>query len=92
MKSHKDLDVWKAAVALAVDVYTLTKEFPQEERFGMGSQMRRSTTSIASNIAEGAARQTQKEFAQYLHIALGSSAELETQIEIAKRVNLCREA
>ena len=83
MKSHKDLDVWKAAVVLAADVYTLTRTFPKEEQFGMTSQMRRSACSIASNIAEGAARRTQKEFVQYLHIALGSGAELETQIEIA---------
>ena len=88
MKSHKDLDAWKAAVVLAKDVYNVTKAFPKEEIFGMTSQMRRCAISIASNIAEGAARQGNREFIQYLHIALGSAAELETQIIIAGEVKL----
>ena len=88
MKSHKDLDAWKAAVVPAKDVYNTTKVFPKEEIFGMTSQMRRCSVSIASNIAEGAARQGDKEFIQYLHIALGSAAELETQIIIAGEVKL----
>lgn len=88
MKSHKDLEVWKAAVGLAKDVYNATKAFPKEEIFGLTSQMRRCGISIASNIAEGAARQGNKEFIQYLHIALGSAAELETQLIIAVEVKL----
>ena len=88
MKSHKDLDVWKAAVSVAKDTYRLTASFPKEEQFGMTSQMRRSSISIASNIAEGAARQGNKEFVRFLHIALGSAAELETQIVIAREVGL----
>ena len=88
MKSHKDLDVWKAAVTLAKDIYSLTTSFPREEQFGMSAQMRRCAISIASNIAEGAARQGNKEFTQFLHIALGSGAELETQLVIAKEVGL----
>ena len=88
MKSHKDLDVWRLAVDLAVDVYEVTKAFPKEERSGMVAQMRRSAISIASNIAEGAARQGNKEFRQFIHIALGSASELDTQLEIATRVNL----
>ncbi len=88
MKSHKDLDVWRLAVDLATDVYGVTKSFPKEELYGMVSQMRRSAISIASNIAEGAARQSNKEFVQFIHIALGSTSELDTQLEIAIRVNL----
>ena len=88
MKSHKDLDVWRLAVDLACDVYKMTETFPKAEQYGMVNQMRRSATSIASNIAEGAARQSGKEFVQFLHIALGSTSELDTQLEIAVRVNL----
>lgn len=88
MKSHKDLDVWKAAIKLARETYVLTASFPIEERFGMTTQMRRASVSIASNIAEGAARQGDKEFIQFLHIASGSAAELETQLLIAKEVGL----
>jgi four helix bundle protein len=66
----------------------MTASFPKEEQFGMTSQMRRSSISIASNIAEGAARQGNKEFVQFLHIALGSAAELETQLVIAREVGL----
>jgi four helix bundle protein len=92
MKSHKDLDVWKAAVVLAKNIYNVTSAFPKAEIFGMTAQMRRCSVSIASNIAEGAARQGNKEFVQYLHIALGSAAELETQLIIAKEVKLGRES
>ena len=85
MKSHKDLDVWRMAVDLACEVYKKTGTFAKEEQYGMVCQMRRSATSIASNIAEGAARQSRKEFVQFLHIALGSTSELDTQLEIAIR-------
>jgi four helix bundle protein len=88
MKSHKDLDVWRLAMDLASEVYEVTKSFPKDEKFGMTAQMRRCAVSIASNIAEGAARQGDKEFVQFLYIALGSVSELDTQLEIAMRVNL----
>ena len=88
LKSHKDLDVWKAAIQLAKNIYSLTSTFPKEEMFGMTAQMHRCSISIASNLAEGAARQGDKEFIQFLHIALGSAAELETQLIIAGEVNL----
>jgi four helix bundle protein len=91
MKSHKDLDVWRLAVDLAQDVYEASKAFPRDEQFGMTSQMRRAAISIASNIAEGAARHGQREFSQFLYIALGSASELETQLEIARRVGLLTE-
>ena len=86
MKSHKDLEVWRAAIDLARDTYELTKAYPKEELYGIISQMRRSAVSIASNIAEGAARQGNKEFLQFLYIALGSASELDTQIEISRKI------
>ena len=70
------------------EIYLVTKSYPEAEKYGLSSQMRRAAVSIPSNIAEGAARRTTKEFIQFLYIALGSSAELETQIEISKRLNL----
>jgi four helix bundle protein len=88
MKSHKDLEVWKESMNLVVDIYEITKSFPQEERYGLTSQIRRSAVSIPSNISEGAARRNTKEFIQFLYISLGSLAELETQIEIAQRIRL----
>ncbi len=84
MRTHKDLDVWRAAVALAGRVYRVTASYPEGEKFGLVSQMRRAAVSIASNIAEGAARQTRKEFAQFLSVAAGSASELDTQVEISK--------
>jgi four helix bundle protein len=88
VKSHKDLDAWKLAVELATDVYRATKVFPKDELYGMVAQMRRSAVSIASNIAEGAARQGEKEYLQFLYIAPGSASELDTQLEIAERADL----
>lgn len=88
MKSHKDLDVWKEAIKLARNVYAATTSFPKSEQFGLTTQMRRAAVSIASNIAEGAARQGDKEFAHFLHMSLGSAAELETQVVISKEVGL----
>jgi four helix bundle protein len=91
VKSHKDLDVWRLAIDLAQDVYEVSKVFPRDEQFGMTSQMRRAAVSIAGNIAEGAARNGQREFTQFLYIALGSASEMETQSEIARRVGLVAE-
>ena len=88
MKSHKDLEVWQQAINLAEQVYEVTKEYPKEELYGLTSQMRRSAVSIASNIAEGAARQGNKEFIQFLYIAVGSATELDTQIEISKQISV----
>ena len=86
VKSHKDLDVWKKSVALSVSIYEVTRLFPREELYAMSNQMRRAAVSIASNIAEGAARRTDKDFIHFLHIALGSASELDTQVEIAHKV------
>ena len=83
LRNHKDLDVWKKSMTLVLDTYKMSKSFPKSEIYGLASQMRRSAVSIPSNIAEGAARKSRKEFNQFLYIALGSLAELETQIIIA---------
>lgn len=85
-KPHKKLKVWQAAMEIVAELYKLTEHFPGEEKFGLVSQMRRCAVSIASNIAEGAARNTNKEFANFLHIAQGSLSELDTQLEIALRL------
>jgi len=83
MNSHKDLNVWKNAVSFVSDIYKITERFPNSELFGLTNQIRRAAVSIPSNIAEGAARTSQKEFNQFLSIALGSTAEVETQLLIA---------
>jgi len=84
--SYKDLIVWQKAMDLVVAVYELTEEFPRSELYGLMSQMRRSAVSIPSNLAEGRRRGTRKEFHHFVMIAYGSGAELETQIEIVKRL------
>lgn len=86
--NFKNLMVWNKAVDMAVKVYQITSKFPNEEKFGMTSQMRRSSVSIPSNIAEGTARNSSKAFTNSLDISLGESFELETQTIIAKRVGL----
>jgi four helix bundle protein len=91
MRDHKELDVWKRAVEVVTEIYTVTKCFPKEEIYGITNQMRRSAVSIPSNIAEGAARQTEKEFVQFLYIALGSAAELETQLLVAKNLDFVQD-
>lgn len=91
MKTHRDLDVWKEGIELATLIYKLTDTFPKEERYGLSDQLKRSAVSIPSNIAEGAARNSSKEFVQYLYIALGSASELETQLIISKKVGFLSE-
>ena len=86
VRTHKDLDVWKKAMDLAAQVDSLTARFPKGELYGLTSQIRRSAVFIPSNIAEGAARQSTKEFIHFLHIASGSVAELETQLLLATRM------
>ena len=85
-KPHKRLKAWQLGMNIAVDVYKLTEKFPAEERFGLVSQMRKSGVSIPSNIAEGAARKSKKEFVNFLYVSVGSVAELDTQLELAKRL------
>jgi four helix bundle protein len=84
--TYKDLIVWQKAIELVVVIYEMTEKFPKEEIYGLTSQMRRCAVSIPSNIAEGRFRGTRKDFLQFLRIAYGSGAELETQITIAKKL------
>ena len=84
--SYKDLEVWKLSMSLVTEIYEITRSFPQEEKYGLTSQIRRASISIPSNIAEGASRKSTKEFIQFLYISNGSLSELETQIELAERL------
>jgi four helix bundle protein len=90
-KPHKKLDAWKLSMDLVIDVYRETDKFPTRERYGLVDQIRRAAISIPSNIAEGAARQTRKEFTNYLHIAQASLSELDTQIELGRRFGYLNE-
>jgi four helix bundle protein len=86
MRTFKDLDVWQRSVSFATEVYSVTKLFPKEETYGLVSQLRRASVSIASNIAEGS-KKGKKEFSHFIKIAQGSGAEIETQLIIAKNLN-----
>ena len=86
MKTHKDLDVWKKSILIVESIYRATSLFPKEEIYGLSSQIRRSSVSIPSNIAEGAARNHDKEYIQFLYIALASASELETQLIISNKL------
>lgn len=86
MRPHEQLDVWKKSVDFAVQVYTITDNFPKDERFGLISQIRRASVSIAANIAEGAGRRSDKEFLNFLSMSQGSASEVETELLIAFRL------
>lgn len=86
IRSYKDLNIWKRSIGLVKDLYEITSLFPKEESYVLTSQIRRSAISIPSNIAEGFTRSHNKEYRQFLYIALGSCAELETQIIIANNL------
>lgn len=85
-RAHYKLDVWRKSVNLITEVYALTSSFPEVEKFGLVSQIRRASVSIPSNIAEGATRDTNKEFNNFLSIAKGSASELETQLIICEKL------
>ncbi|MGA7837787.1 MAG: four helix bundle protein [Ignavibacteriaceae bacterium] len=87
LRTHRDLKVWSKSIKLVTSIYQLTKRFPKEELYCLTSQIRRSAISIPSNIAEGAARSSVKEFRNFLSISLGSASELETQIVISNNLN-----
>ncbi len=89
IKDYKDLLVWQKGIALAKEVYVITRKFPSEEKFGLISQMRRAAVSVPSNIAEGQARNTRGEFVQFLSHAEGSLAELDTQLRISTELGFC---
>jgi four helix bundle protein len=92
IRHHRDLILWQKAMLLAVAVHQVTDGLPKSEIFGLTSQMRRAAVSIPSNIAEGSARRTTREFLAFLHIARGSHAELETQLQLAKEFGYLRES
>jgi len=83
IKNFRDLEVWKLGIEIVTDIYQITGEFPKSETYGLVSQMRRAAVSIPSNISEGFNRYHNKEYRQFLYVALGSCAELETQLEIS---------
>lgn len=91
-RKHHELRVWQTAIALVREVYVLTAAFPADERLGLTSQMRRAAVSVPSNIAEGAARHTQKEFLHFLGLARGSLSELDTQLVIARELGYAPES
>jgi len=88
VQSFRDLVVWQRGMQLTVAIYRLTREFPREELYGLTSQLRRSAVSVPSNIAEGHGRLNTREFRQFLGVARGSNFELQTQLEIAKALEL----
>ena len=90
-QSYKELIVWQKSMALALQIFSLTNDFPKSELYGLTSQMRRCAVSIPSNIAEGFGRNTTKEFVQFLAIAFGSVLELETQLELSKQLKFAPE-
>ena len=83
IKTYKDLLIWQKSMALVSEVYKLTKSFPNEEMFGLSAQLRKASVSVPSNIAEGYGRNSTKDYVRFLHIAIGSLYEIQTQIEIA---------
>ncbi|MHC4116197.1 MAG: four helix bundle protein [Planctomycetota bacterium] len=86
IQTYRDLEMWKLGIDVVKDIYGLTGGFPKHEMYGIVSQMRRSAISIPSNIAEGFKRYHNKEYRQFLYVTLGSCAELETQMTIAKEL------
>jgi four helix bundle protein len=91
VKSHEELIVWQMSIDFVTNIYKFTKQFPQEELYGLTSQIRRAAVSIPSNISEGAARNSTKEYIQFLYIALGSTAEVETQLVISEKLNYLKD-
>lgn len=88
IKSYRDLEVWQKAMRLAVICYQSTEGFPKREIYGLASQLRRAAVSIASNVAEGHSRSSRQAYLNHLSIALGSQSEVETQVELASRLNM----
>ena len=91
MSHFKKILVWQKSISLVTKIYTATSIFPKEEMFGLTSQIRRSSVSIPSNIAEGAGRESTKDFLRFLYISLGSIFEMQTQLEIAKNITYIKE-
>jgi four helix bundle protein len=87
LRTHKELNEWMRSIELVTEIYRVTKGFPKEETYGLTNQIRRSAVSIPSNLAEGAARSSDKEFSHFISIAIGSIAELETQLIISRNLS-----
>ena len=88
MRNFRNLDIWKGAIDMAVDVYVATQGFPREEEFGLKSQLRRASVSVSFNIAEGSSRSSEREYIRFLEIAEGSALEVETQLIVSTRVGM----
>lgn len=86
IQSHRDLIVWQRGVELTTECYSITRQFPEHERFGLASQLQRAASSVPANIAEGKARGTTKAFLNFLTVADGSLAEVDTHLEVAARL------
>jgi four helix bundle protein len=86
MRNFKELKIWQKGIDIAVKTFQLTETFPQEDKYGLSQQMNRSGVSIPSNIAEGSSRKSEKDYARFIEISIGSSFELETQILIAEKL------
>ncbi len=92
LRNYRDLIVWQKAMALVEEIYALSGCFPTDERFGLVAQIRRAAVSVPSNIAEGQARNSTREFVQFISHAEGSLAEVDTQLTLSQRLGFCREA
>ena len=88
MRNFRELDIWKNGIEIVKMVYLTTNSLPNNETYGLSSQIKRAAVSIPSNIAEGCSRSSQKDFKRFLEISLGSAFEVETQLEIIKQLNL----
>jgi four helix bundle protein len=91
LKSYRDLTAWQMAMDLVVSVYEMTREFPENERYGLTNQLRRAAVSIPSNVAEGQGRSTSRDFLHFLSVAYGSLQEVETQLILAQRLGFASE-
>jgi four helix bundle protein len=91
MSHFRKILVWQKSISLVTKIYKTTSTFPKEEMFGLTSQIRRSSVSIPSNIAEGAGRESPKDFLRFLYISMGSIFEMQTQLEIAKNITYIKE-
>ena len=91
MKTHRDLDLWQKSIDYVISIYKYLDNFPSTEKFALSSQIKRAAVSIPSNIAEGAARSSDKEFLRFLYYSMGSISELETQLIIAKRLEYIKD-
>jgi four helix bundle protein len=91
MRNFRNLEIWKGSLRFTKEIYVHTELFPKKEKYGLSSQIQRAAVSIVSNIAEGASRKSEADFARFLEIAMGSAFEVETQLTIAKELNYLSE-